>query len=157
MKVTYGVKLVFLTLSWVILFTGLDGDKINGQTFFASVLIYTGAIVFDLIFLCIDANARVGKLETGIYYISYGLAICNFLLTIVELIGALGGLNIILDKEKGMVIVVTQCSFTNVFPAFLSWKIQISFAMMSVLFIGLSSIVPGLLMTRLRRLNQVQS
>lgn len=46
--------MIFLVLSWLILFNGLEESSIDEATFFTSLLIYTGAIVFDLIFLCIE-------------------------------------------------------------------------------------------------------
>ena len=50
--------MIFLVLSWLILFNGLEESSIDEATFFTSLLIYTGAIVFDLIFVCIETYAE---------------------------------------------------------------------------------------------------
>lgn len=100
MKITYWIKAAFLVLSWLILFNGLEGKEIDGVTFFTSLLIYTGAVVFDLIFLCIETNAKTNILAEGIYKGSLFLVIVNGLLAIFELIGAVRGIEIVIGESQ---------------------------------------------------------
>lgn len=136
------------------MFDGLNNESINNKIFFASVLIYTGAIVFDLIFLCIETNAKVGKLMTGIYCGSVFLAVVNTVICIVELVGAMGGLDICLTETEQFVVKITECGLTKVFPNLLLLELKISIGMIVVLLMGMLSILPGLLMVKLRDLKQ---
>lgn len=150
--ITYWIKAAFLLLSWLILFNGLEVEKIDSKIFFISVLIYTGAIVFDLIFLCIETNAEGNDTTEGIYKGSLALTILNGIICVIEFIGAMQGLKII--ENNSLVIKISTSGITEVFPDLLNCEFRLSWFMMLVLFFGLCSIIPGLLLARYRRIHR---
>lgn len=154
MKVTYWIKIGFLFLSWLILFNGLEGSIIDEATFFTSLLIYTGAIVFDLIFLCIETYAETNITTEGIYKGSLVLVVVNSLLVIFEFIGAMRGIEVVVDEKNILVMKITNSGITRVFSALDNFKCKISDFMLLILVFGVLSIIPGLLLTRAKRKHQ---
>lgn len=104
--------MIFLVLSWLILFNGLEESSIDEATFFTSLLIYTGAIVFDLIFLCIETYAENNITTEGVYRGSLVLAVVNSILVIFEFIGAMRGIEIIADEKNKLVMKMGQSFFS---------------------------------------------
>lgn len=153
-KTTYWIKAGFLFLSWVILFNGLDGSNVDSKIFFTSVLIYTGAVVFDLIFLCIETNAQVSKAIGNIFKLSIGLTIINAVICVIEFVGAMEGIELVITQSNILVMKIVPCGLTYIFPWLLNLECRIAYFMMAVLISGLLSVGPGLLLTRCRRLEQ---
>lgn len=143
-KITYWIKAAFLVLSWLILFNGLEGKEIDGVTFFTSLLIYTGAVVFDLIFLCIETNAKTNILTEGIYKGSLFLVIVNGLLAIFELIGAVRGIEIVIGESQQLVMKIADNGIVRVFSELDNIEFKIKYFMLLILVFGLFSILPGL-------------
>lgn len=154
MKITYWIKAGFLFLSWIILFSGLEGDSVDEKIFFTSVLIYTGAIVFDLIFLCIETYAEANNTTEGIYKSSIILTVVNSLLCICEFIGSMEGFYIAINTKKELIMKIVPCGLTQVFPKLLGVELKMSWFMIFVLIVGMCSIIPGLLLTKNREKNQ---
>lgn len=143
--------MIFLVLSWLILFNGLEESSIDEATFFTSLLIYTGAIVFDLIFLCIETYAENNITTEGVYRGSLVLAVVNSILVIFEFIGAMRGIEIIADEKNKLVMKITDGGITRVFSVLNSFKFKVSFFMLLIVGLGVLLIIPGLLLTRIKR------
>ena len=141
-KTAYWTKAIFLLLSWFILFSGLESNIINSKIFYTSVLIYTGAVVYDLIFLCIETNARATKMTSGVFVGSLIWLVFNCVLTIAEFIGAMGGLSVVAVNDILMIQVV-ECGLTHVFPQILTWELKVAYFMIAVLIGGVLSVIPG--------------
>lgn len=145
MKVTYCIKGLFLVFSWFILFNGLENANINSQIFFTSVLIYTGAIIFDLIFLAIESFSKSDEGLKGVYVSSLILIVLNGLICCIEFIGAMGGLEIARNSEEILMINIVPCGLTEVFTTLQDCSYELRYFMILVILFGIISILPGLL------------
>ena len=145
MKVTYCIKGLFLVFSWLILFSGLENADINSQIFFTSVLIYTGAIIFDLIFLAIESFSKSDEGLGGIYISSVILIVLNSLICCVEFVGAMDGLKITRNEKGILMINIVPCGVTEVFKKLQGFSYELKYFMILVILFGILSILPGLL------------
>lgn len=151
MKLTYWIKTCFLFLSWMILFNGLEAESIDEATFFTSLLIYTGAIVFDLIFLCIETHAKTNFITECVYVTGIGLIIVNSFFVFIELIGAMHGINVIVNEKNLLVMQIANGGITRVFGVLNKIKFEISYFMILILVFGILSIIPGLFLIRAKK------
>ena len=145
MKVTYWIKGLFLFLSWFILFNGLEEADINSEIFFTSVLIYTGAIIFDLIFLAIESFSKSDEGLNGVYVSSLILIVLNGLVCCIEFIGAMGGVEIARNLDDILMINIVPCGLTEVFTTLRECSYELKYFMSLVVLFGCISIFPGLL------------
>lgn len=145
MKVTYWIKGVFLLLSWLILFNGLENADINSQIFFTSVLIYTGAVIFDLIFLTIESFSKSDEGINGVYVSSLTLVVLNGVICFIEFIGAMGGVEVVRNTDDILMINIVSCGLTEVFTTLRDWSYELKYFMSLVVLFGFISIFPGLL------------
>lgn len=156
MKVTYGTKELFLIFSWLFLFNTNATNSINDSgIFLTSIMIYSGAIVFDLVFFVIESDARVSNRLKGAYYGSVILAIINILITYVAFLGAIGQITII--REDTYKIVMQKGLLTDVYNDLLSVKLELGTYLFLVLIFGLLEIVPGLLIAKENAQKQIDS
>lgn len=143
MKVTYSIKAIFLFFSWLILFNGLDDSVINAGIFFTSVLIYTGAVIFDLVFLAVETYSKSDEKMNGVYWLSVILIFFNSVICCIEFIGAMGGLKIIENPSETLVIGIVECGLTEVYKFLSEWSFELWIFMILVIVFGILSIVPG--------------
>lgn len=154
MKITYGLKEIFLLFSWILLF---KSNSVNDSgVFLTSIMIYSGAIIFDLIFFAIEARSKASKRLKGAYYGSIILAIVNGFISLVGLLGAFGVVAITRIANTYQMI-VTNGDLTDVYKALLSIKIKLWIYMTLVLLFGLLEIFPGLLLVKEKSQKQIES
>lgn len=154
MKITYGLKEIFLLFSWILLFKSNSVN--NSGIFLTSIMIYSGAIIFDLIFFAIEARSKASKRLKGAYYGSIILAIVNGFMSLVGLLGAFEVVAITRIANTYQVI-VTKSDLTDVYKALLSIKIKLWIYMTLVLLFGLLEIFPGLLLVKEKSQKQIES
>ena len=145
MALTYWGKAIFLAVSWGILFNGLDAPVINSTIFFTSVLIYTGAIIFDLIFLAIESTSKSDEKLNGISKLSKVLIFFNSFIALIELIGAMNGLCINKNPKNVLSISLMPSGLTTVFTPLKEYFLELWIFMILVLLFGILSILPGAL------------
>lgn len=150
MAITYSIKGIFLILSWLSLFTGIEKESFNNQIFFTSILIYTASVLFDLIFLCIENNAQVNTGRAKVFKSSLGLAIANGLVCIFAFMGIINAIYI----NKDLKIKVTSGGFTTVYPEILKYDFPLSYVMIFIIFLGIGSIIPGFVVCLLKMKEQ---
>lgn len=154
MKITYGLKEIFLLCSWILLF---KSNSVNDSgIFLTSIMIYSGAIIFDLIFYAVEAKSRASIRLKGAYYGSIVLAIVNGVIALVGLLGAFEMISII--RVTGTYqLIVTKGDLTDVYNILLSIKVKLWIYMTVVLLFGLLEIIPGLLLIKEKSQKQIES
>lgn len=154
MKITYGLKEIFLLFSWILLF---KSNSVNDSCIFlTSIMIYSGAIIFDLIFYAIEARSKASNYLKGAYYGSIVLAIVNGFIALVGLLGAFGMISIIWEIDTYQMI-VTKGDLTDVYNVLMSIKVKLWIYMTLVLIFGLLEIIPGLLLEKEKSQKQIES
>lgn len=154
MKITYGLKEIFLLFSWILLF---KSNSVNDSgIFLTSIMIYSGAIIFDLIFFAIEARSKASKRLKGAYYGSIILAIVNGFIALVGLLGAFEVVAIT-RIENTYQMIVTKSDLTDVYNVLLSIKVKLWIYMTLVLLFGLLEIFPGLLLVKEKSQKQIES
>lgn len=154
MKVTYGLKEIFLLFSWILLF---NSNSVNDSgIFLTSIMIYSGAIIFDLIFFVIEARSKVSKRLKGAYYGSIILAIINGFIASVGLLGSFEVITIIRTANTYQMI-VAKGDLTDVYNVLQSIKVKLWIYMTLVLLFGLLEIFPGLLLVKDKSQKQIES
>lgn len=155
-KVTYSTKALFLFFSWLFLFkTNAITSTDDSNIFLTSIMIYSGAIIFDLIFFAIESEPRVSDRLKGAYYGSIILIIINVLITFVAFLGANGLVTII--QEDTYQIEIKSGFLTDVYSGLLSVKLKLGVYLFLVLSFGLLEIIPGLLIAKEDSQKQVDS
>jgi hypothetical protein len=124
--------------------------------FLTSIMIYSGAIIFDLIFFAIEARSKASKYLKGAYYGSIILAIANGFITLVGLLGAFEMITIN-HIESTYQLVVTKGDLTGVYNVLLSIKVKLWIYMTLVLMFGLLEIFPELLLVKDKSQKQIES
>lgn len=154
MKITYGLKEIFLLFSWILLF---KSNSVNDSgIFLTSIMIYSGAIIFDLIFFAIEAKSKASNRLKGAYYGSIVLAIANGFIALVGLLGAYEMITI--DHTANMYqMIVTKGNLTDVYNVLLSVKVELWIYMTLVLIFGLLEIFPGWLLVKDKNQKQIES
>lgn len=153
MKITYGLKEIFLFLSWILLF---KSNSVNDSgIFLTSIMIYSGAIIFDLIFFAIEARSKASIYLKGAYYGSIILAIINGFIALVGLLGAFEMITIVCETDTYQMI-VTRGDLTYVYVMLLSIKVKLWIYMTLALIFGLLEICPGLLIVKYKTQKQVE-
>ncbi len=155
MKITYGLKEIFLFFSWLLLFK--SNSVGNSEIFLTSIMIYSGAIIFDLIFFAIEAQSKASKRLKGAYYVSITLAIVNGLITLVGVLGAFGVVVIEKTPQGVYQLVLSKGDFTDVYNVLLSLKVELWIYMTLVLFFGLAEVAPGYLLAKENSQKQIDS
>lgn len=147
MKVIYGIKSIFLFFSWILLFKSNSVE--NSEVFLTSIMIYSGAIIFDLIFFVIEAETRVSNRLKGAYYGSIVLAIANGFITAIAFFGALGIITIEYSEVENVYqLTIQRGTMTDIFKIFLSIKVKLWIYMILVALFGVLEIFPGLLIAK---------
>lgn len=155
MKITYGLKEIFLLFSWILLFKSNSvGDS---EIFLTSIMIYSGAIIFDLVFFAIEAQSKASKRLKGAYYGSIVLAIVNGVITLVGMLGAFGIVIIEKMPEGVYQLAIQKGDFTDVYNVLVSVKVELWIYMTLVLGFGLAEVVPGLLLAKENSQKQIDS
>lgn len=156
MKITYGLKEIFLFLSWILLFKSNPVGE-DSSIFLISIMIYSGAIIFDLIFFAIEARAKTSKRLKGVYYGSIILTILNGLIAFVGLLGALKVITITYSIANSYQITITKGGLTDVYKVLSSIEVKLWIYMTLVLLFGLLEIFPGLLLVKEKSQKQIES
>lgn len=155
MKITYGLKEIFLLSSWVLLFK--SNSVSNSEIFLTSIMIYSGAIIFDLVFYAIEARSKASKWLKGAYYGSIILAIANGFIALVGFFGAMDIISIVQMQGDMYQLVIARGNLTNVYNILLSMKVELWIFMTLVLLFGLLEIFPGLLIVKENSQKQIDS
>lgn len=155
MKITYWLKEIFLLFSWILLF---ESNSIsNSDIFLTSIMIYSGAIIFDLIFFSIEAQSKASKRLKGAYYGSIVLAVANGAIALVGMLGAFGIVIIRQTPEGIYQLIIREGDLTDVYNVLISLKVELWIYMTLVLGFGLAEIVPGLLIAKENSQKQIDS
>ena len=153
-KVTYVFKVLFLIFSWIILFQSNSTD--NPQIFLTSIMIYSGAIIFDLIFNAIESCSKASSSLKGAYYISIVLIIFNGLCTVIAFLGAIGCLSI--EKLRNMYyIVIVEGTFTEIFSESKYFLLELKMYLIFALLFSIMEVFPGLLILKDEKQKQIES
>jgi hypothetical protein len=120
-------------------------------------MIYSGAIIFDLVFFAIEAQSKASKRLKGAYYGSIVLAIVNGFITLVGMLGAFGIVIIEKIPEGIYQLAIQKGDFTDVYNVLLSVKVELWIYMTLVLAFGLAEVVPGLLLAKENSQKQIDS
>ncbi|MCM1179756.1 MAG: hypothetical protein NC347_05845 [Clostridium sp.] len=154
MKITYGLKEIFLLFSWILLF---KSNSVNDSgIFLTSIMIYSGAIIFDLIFFAIEARSKASNWLKGAYYGSIVLAIANGFIALVGLLGAFEMIAIE-PTENTYQMIVTKGDLTAVYNVLLPMKVKLWIYMTLVLIFGLFEIFPGWFLIKDKSQKQIES
>lgn len=155
MKITYGLKEIFLFFSWILLF---KSNSVNDSgIFLTSIMIYSGAIIFDLVFYAIEARSRASNRLKGAYYGSIILIIVNAFIALVALLGAFDMITITQTVEDTYQLTIAKGNLTDVYNAFLLIKVKLWIYMTLVLLFGLLGVLPGLLLVKEKSQKQIES
>lgn len=152
-KVTYFLKELFLVFSWFMLFTSNSVE--NPQIFLTSIMIYSGAIIFDLIFYAIDSKSKASISLKGAYFISITLAVLNGVCTIIAFLGAINCLTIDGLGNKYNIIIV-KGTFTDIFSEMGKFSFGLRGYLIFVLFLALLEVLPGALILKDKNQKQVE-
>ncbi len=154
MKITYGLKEIFLLFSWILLF---KSNSVNDSgIFLTSIMIYSGAIIFDLIFFVMEARSKASIRLKGAYYGSMILVIANIIIALIGLLGAFEMITIIYEADTYQMI-IAKGDLTDVYNALSSLKVKLRIYMTLVLIFGLLEIFPGLLLVKDKCQKQIES
>lgn len=153
-KITYLFKEIFLIFSWIMIF--FSNSIENSQIFLTSIMIYSGAVIFDLVFFAVEAKSKASSALRGAYYISIALAVLNGLITAVAVFGAFNCI-VISNANDMYKLVIKEGTLTDIYKEIASFGISLSVYLLLVLLFGVLEAVPGLLILKDKNQKQVDS